>query len=145
MGGFDFTATISGMTDILSGIQSVPDKVSAVVKGMYGEAANQTLSDSQPNVPVDTGDLVGSGHIEMEDNGTSFTVSVVYGDGSATPKTYSYSYSTSKYADGGVEADGYSLFQELGTQFLNAQTYLGPAFDTNADALYAALQSAFQP
>ncbi len=142
MAGFDFSATISGMEDILANLNGATAQVTAVVKSMYGEAANQTLLDSQPSVPVRSGDLVGSGHIEMEDNGNSWTVSVVYGDGSSTGKIYSYPSSTSKYSDGGFEADGYSGFQEEGTRFFDANTYLGPVFDSNADALLAALKSA---
>lgn len=138
-----FTTTFVGASDLLKKLDKLPGEVTAIVKGEFLGAVNGTFSDSQTDVPVDKGDLKGSGKVVLNDHGNTWEYDVSYGDGSETSTTYMYDTN-----EGPVEARGYSWFTELGHMSragnpVPAQPYLGNNFYTRAEKLMVTLAGMF--
>lgn len=139
----DFTMDVF-FTGALSDPVALAQKWHDKILGSYIDAANNTYAGSQADVPIgETGDLAGSGSMALVDNGPgAFHVDVSYGDGQTTGTVYSYPEgdATTQYTAGGMEADGYTWFTELGHLSVAGnpvppRPYLGPNFDVNADGL----------
>lgn len=111
--------TFVGLNDILAKLGMLPDELKDEIKKHFEYAAEMTYTQSQIDVPVLTGDLMGSGIVQSKDTGNKFTYSVTYGG-----------YAGDSYGAIYGSEDGYAWFQELGTRFIAPQPYLGPAFDT---------------
>lgn len=115
--------SVSGLDRVLTGLQAL--KPNLVYRGQrkLQASADRIFNASQREVPVDTGDLKDSGHVEpwvvSEDE---MGMDVTYGDGNG-------------YTKYGPLADGYSWFVEEGTVNMAAQPYLGPAFEEESQKL----------
>jgi|SRR5579859_7326926 len=123
---------VEGLDRIVSILSVMPAQMANEIKGELSTSAQTTLSNSQSMVPVLSGDLQASGHIE--DNGVD--IDVVYGDGSSAG-TYSY---PDNGLNGDMQADGYAWFVELGHLSragnpVAPQPFLGPAFEEESQAL----------
>lgn len=93
---------------------------------------------SQSDVPVaaeNGGALRDSGQVVIDESTLTFAVS--YGDENELGKEYTYP----GYED---PADGYSWFTELGTTNMDAQPYLGPHFDEQAQNIESRLNGLFE-
>lgn len=107
------------------------NKVQRILKN----AADEILSQSQADVPVDRGDLKASGRVEnVEDDIDKVAYDVIYGDGNGTDKDYDY---------GDYIANGYAAFVELGTTKMPSQAYLGPAFEEESQNVVQQLGDMF--
>ncbi len=123
--------------------------VSAITEE-YIAAAEATERGASADAPVgETGDLAGSGQVgTLVSEGNSFYIDVSFGDGEATPHGYSYPEgdATTEYPAGGMEADGYTWFVELGHLSragnpVPAQPFLGPNFDGQVQELLPRLEA----
>lgn len=116
---------------ILTALQTLPEKARGHIVNRLQQSAQRVYDVSQREVPRDTEDLANSGHVEpgTDDSGDFLSFAVVYGDGNSGG-TYDY---------GDYVADGYAWFQELGTRFMRAQPYLGPAFEEESQKLLTRL------
>jgi len=135
-------AEFTGFVETATAIDTTIAGQIEAIEQMFGAAASATLIGAQGDALVDTGLLAGSGHIDVVQNGEETYIYVTFGDGSATSTTYSYpsSFATSQYNDGGMEAEGYAWFVELGHMsrggtYVAPHPYLGPNFDSNANNL----------
>lgn len=102
--------------------------------------AIQTLEDAQNLVPVRTGELRDSGHMETAEETTAFTASVVFdaghsmfvefGTGLSGSGTYPFPLPQS-----GVPITGAWIYdyRGIGWKGMEARPYLRPAFDANVD------------
>lgn len=135
-----FSAEVSGLDRIISGLQAATEETTGQIERLFAGAADRVYTNSQALVPVLSGDLKGSGKPEAWKDGNSFGWDVSYGDGSATPHTYSYNATET---GGAVDADGYSWFVELGTAKMGAQPYLGPPFEEESQGLVHELGNTF--
>ncbi len=80
------TVDVSGMGNLKDGLGSLADRIRQAVKAELYQLAEEVMTASKEVVPVDTGVLMSTGHVELpeEEFGGGISVSLGYG-GPAAP------------------------------------------------------------